>query len=157
MKITRFLAVAFFAVVLPQAAHAQTALQYFPLTPCRVVDTRSPDGVNGGPKLEAGISRVFAIRGYCGVPTTAKAVSVNVAIVGFGVPTGTPLPAKSWLTIWPSNQPQPGVSALNFDTNDWALANGGIYALGTAAQDLSVLNANIGNVHVIIDVSGYFQ
>jgi hypothetical protein len=45
---------------------------------------------------------------------------------------------------------------INFEATDPALANGVIVGLSTSAQDLSVYN-NFGAVHVIIDVTGYFQ
>ena len=126
-------------------AAAQT--QYFSLTPCRAVDTRNANSTNGGPALGT-TRRDFQIRGICGVPTTAKAVSMNVTVTGAS--------AFSWLTIWPSGQAQPVVSTINFDPNVTALANGAIIGLSTAAKDLSVQNAN-GTVQVIIDITGYFQ
>ena len=49
-----------------------TAVQFFPVTPCRVVDTRNADGPFGGPELTAGeTSRSFTIpAGPCaGIPT----------------------------------------------------------------------------------------
>lgn len=130
------------------AAEAQTALSYFPLTPCRAVDTRRATGVNGGPALGSGGQRNFSIRGTCGVPTTAKAVSLNLTV--------TQASTSSWLAIWPSGQTRPNVSTINFDSGDPALANGAIVGLSTAAQDLSVYNVS-GTVHVLIDVTGYFQ
>lgn len=147
----RFLQLAVIAVALtlPQIASAQSGpFQYYPLTPCRTVDTRGAVATNGGPFLGAGTTRNFSIRGFCGVPTTAKAVTMNVTVTGAS--------ASSWLTIWPSGTSMPVVSTINFDGGDWALANGAIVGLSTATQDLSVSNAN-GNVHVIIDVTGYFQ
>lgn len=130
------------------SAMAQTALQFYAVTPCRVVDTRNPVSTNGGPIMGPGTQRDFAIRGNCGVPTTAKAVSLNVTITG--------ATTSSFLTIWPSGGARPVVSTINFTQNDIALANGAIVGLSTNSADLSVYNA-AGNVHVILDVSGYFQ
>lgn len=129
-------------------AEAQTALSYYPLTPCRAVDTRGANAVNGGPKFGQGTQRNFTIRGRCGVPSTAKAVSLNVTV--------TEATTSSWLAIWPSGQARPNVSTINFDQTDPALANGAIVGLSTATQDLSVFNVS-GAVHVLIDVTGYFQ
>ena len=36
-------------------AYSQTALQFVAITPCRVVDTRNPDGQFGGPPIQGGI------------------------------------------------------------------------------------------------------
>ena len=93
-------------------------------------------------------TRDFAIRGNCDVPTTAKAVSLNVTIA-------SPSQA-SFLVLWPSGTTQPSVSSINFAPTDGSLANGVIVGLSTATQDLSV-NNNYGTVHVILDVNGYFQ
>lgn len=142
--------VAFSLLATARDAHAQASgpYSYYALTPCRVVDTRNANGVNGGPSLGPSTRRDFQIRGFCGVPTTAKAVTMNVTV--------TNMTASSWLTIWPSGQPTPTVSTINFDPTMPAIANGAIVGLSTNTQDLSVLNAN-GNVNVIIDVTGYFQ
>jgi hypothetical protein len=121
--------------------------QYIPLTPCRVVDTRNPVGTNGGPALTTA-ARDFAIRGNCGVPVGAKAVAVNITV--------TSASTSSWLTIWPSGQSKPFVSTINFDSTTTALANGAVIGVSANTQDLSVANA-AGTVHMIIDVSGYYQ
>lgn len=122
--------------------------QYYPLSPCRTVDTRGPVSTNGGPALDANTTRSFQIRGRCGVPTSAKAVSLNLTVTQ---PT-----QASFLTLWPSDLSRPVVSMLNFDGTDSALANGVIVGLSTNTQDLSVYN-NFGSVHVLVDVTGYFQ
>ena len=130
------------------SAFADGPFQFFPITPCRLADTRNANGVNGGPVLQAGTPRDFQVRGRCGVPTTAKAAALNVTITN---PSG-----GSWLTIWPSGTPLPGISTINFGAGDPPTANGAITPLSTNTLDLTVLNAN-GTVHVILDVTGYFQ
>lgn len=129
------------------SAHAQYS--YYALNPCRVVDTRNANSVNGGPSLGGGAQRNFAIRGSCGVPTTAKAVSLNLAVTG--------MTAGGFVTLWPSGQSRPTVSSINFTGSETALANGAIVGLSTDAQDLSVYNGSNSSLHVIIDVTGYFQ
>ena len=136
-------------VVFASTALAQSGpFQYYPLTPCRVVDTRGANSTNGGPVFGSNSTRNFQIRGFCGVPTSAKAVSLNVTI--------TQATQPSYLTVWPSGLTQPVVSMINFEASDPALANGIIVGLSTNTQDLSVYNSS-GNVHVIVDVTGYFQ
>jgi serine protease len=136
------------ALSLIHAPRAHAQYSYFPLNPCRVVDTRNAPSINGGPILSAGTRRDFSIKGICGVPSTAKAVSINLTITN---PT-----ASSWVTIWPAGQSQPFVSTINYTTSDSFLANGAIVGLAPVAQDLSVATAN-GQVHIVIDVTGYFQ
>ena len=131
------------------SASAQSGpYQFFAVAPCRIVDTRYPNSTNGGPIFDTNTQRNFAVRGNCGVPNSAKAVSLNVTIVAATQP--------SFLTLWPSGGARPVVSTINFTQNDPALANGAIVGLSTASSDLSVYN-NFGFVHVILDVTGYFQ
>jgi hypothetical protein len=133
------IAISFFATAL----HAQTGpYSFFAITPCRAVDTR------GTSPLGQGQQRNFAIRGVCGVPTTAAAVSINVSVTG--------ATTASFLTVWPTGGARPNVSTINFTAADQSLGNGAIVGLGTTPTDLAVFNAS-GNVHVIIDVTGYFQ
>jgi hypothetical protein len=148
IPVLRSIAMLFFVVTtLAFAADAAAQYSYYPLTPCRVVDTRNATGTNGGPALGSGVTRNFAIKGSCGIPSTAKAVSMNVAV--------TQASAGGFLSIWPSGSSRPLVASINFVAGD-TLANGAIVGLSSAAQDLSVYNVS-GTVHVIIDVSGYFQ
>ena len=118
------------------------------LPPCRIVDTRGPAGLVGGPALTAGQTRTFPVTGFCGVPSTAKAAAVNVTVV-------TPASGGN-LRIWPADDPGTGVSALNFTAGS-IRANHLILPLGTAG-DLDVLCAiPSGSAHLAIDVMGYFE
>ena len=123
----------------------QGALAFSALTPCRVVDTRNPDGPFGGPKLEAQSVRSFAIpAGGCNVPSTAAAYSVNVTVVPDG-----PL---SYLTAWPTGSQQPFVSTLNsFDGS--VVANAAIVPAGNNGA-ISIFVTD--RTHVILDINGYF-
>ena len=139
------------AVVLFGAAtaSAQTGpFSFFAVTPCRVVDTRNPVSTNGGPILGPGVQRNFAIRNNCGVPAGAAAVSLNITVAN--------ATTASFLTIWPAGITRPVVSTINFTQNDPSLANGAIVGLGSGSPDLSVFNSD-GSVHVIIDITGFFQ
>jgi hypothetical protein len=144
-----FLAGIFSLVLTAVAPRASAQYSYYALNPCRVVDTRNANGVDGGPILGSGAQRSFTVRGVCGVPTTAKAVSLNLAITGMN--------AGGYITLWPSGQTQPVVSSINFAGTEPALANGAIVGLSTNAQDLSVFDGSNSAVHIIIDVTGYFQ
>jgi hypothetical protein len=143
------LAASLMLVALPAPlATAAGPFQYHSLTPCRAVDTRSGQG----PAMNDAQTRTFSIQGVCGVPSGAKAVSLNVTAVG---PTGL-----GFLTLFPAGTTQPVVSNLNYSAGEPALGNGAIVPLGAAAPDLSVfarVNAVGGTVNVVIDVTGYFQ
>jgi len=139
------------ALVLPSAAEAQ--LQYFAVTPCRVADTRNPNGLNGGPVIDASTpDRDFQIQGRCNVPVGAKAVSLNATITSSGVSF-----YGGWFAFWPSGGTRPLVSTINFSDLDTALANGAIVPLSTNSSDLSSHFGGSGLVHLIIDVTGYYQ
>ena len=76
------------------------------LTPCRVVDTRNPNGPLGGPALVASTLRNFAIVGTCGVPAGAAGVALNITVVNA---TGTGL-----LNIYPAGLSTPVASTISF-------------------------------------------
>jgi hypothetical protein len=126
------------------------ALNFYPLPPCRVADTRAMGGSGltgdfGPPQLTAGSTRSFPIpTSPCDVPATAQAYSLNITVV----PPG-PL---DYLTTWPTGNPIPGVSTLN-DISGSVLANAAIVPAGSnGAIDLFVSDAT----DVIIDINGYF-
>jgi hypothetical protein len=123
---------------------------FFTVTPCRVVDTRNPDGPLGGPAIPTSGSRTFTITGgTCGVPSTAKAVSVNVTVTGTA--------GSGFLTLYPSNQSMPATSTINFQAGQ-TRGNNAVLQLATdASGGLSVANGSGGAVHVLIDVNGYFE
>src|SRR5271165_1123194 len=121
-----------------------SGLQFIPVTPCRVADTRNANGPFGGPEMGAGTSRTFNIpQSACSIPSTAVAYSLNVTVV----PSG----ALNYLTMWPSGQAQPNVSTLNSDGR--VKANAAITPAGTNGG-VSVFVSDA--THVILDIDGYF-
>ncbi|MEO8054197.1 MAG: hypothetical protein ABI768_03530 [Acidobacteriota bacterium] len=130
------------------SAEAQVGLQFYAVTPCRVVDTRT--GFGG--IIPASTLRQFTIKGLCGVPGTAKAVSLNATIVA---PT-----VDGFFSLWPAGGVFPVVSTLNFLAGEPALANGAIVPLAATTPDLSVAYGTAlgaGQTHAVLDVTGYFQ
>jgi len=78
---------------------ASQDLGYYVVSPCRFFDTRDPS--LGGPiPLTGGSSKRVSFGSRCGVPQTAKAVSVNVTVTQPG--------AAGHLTIYPSDIARPG-------------------------------------------------
>jgi hypothetical protein len=122
-----------------------SALQFFPVTPCRIADTRNSAGPLGGPTLSGGTSRDFPIlSSRCIIPSTAQAYSLNITAVPHG-----PL---NYLAAWPSGQAKPWVSTLNASTGA-VTANAAIVPAGTGG-DISIFVYN--DADVILDVNGYF-
>lgn len=133
-------------------ALADGPFQFFAVTPCRVVDTRGANGVNGGPALPSYTARSFDVAGNCGVPASAKAVSLNVTVV-------SPQSA-GWLGIYPSATGFSGTSTINFNAGESAIANGAIVPVSAVTNDIAVLWGSYSGTapvtHVILDVTGYF-
>ncbi|HUA58738.1 MAG TPA: nidogen-like domain-containing protein [Verrucomicrobiae bacterium] len=121
------------------------ALYFYPVTPCRVADTRNANGTFGGPSLGANSTRNFPIpSSACGLPSTAQAYSFNMTVV--------PPAGLLYLSTWPAGQSQPVVSTLN-DTQGQVVANAAIVPAGSAGA-ISVFVSDATNL--IIDVNGYF-
>ena len=138
------------AVSLSAPSEAAGPFQYHSVTPCRIADTRNAEG----PILVDQSIRNFVVQNVCGVPVGATAVTVNVTAVG---PTGA-----GFLTLYPSGITKPVVSNLNFGAGEPALGNGAIVPLADQTlqpMDLAIFTrvAGGGTVHMVLDVTGYFQ
>ena len=125
-----------------------TGLDFHTLTPCRIVDSRQAAGPLGGPALPAGSTRDFPVGGICGVPGTAKAVTVNVTVAN---PTSV-----GYLTLYPAGSSLPGASTINFRSGA-IRANNAILLLGVSGQ-VSVSNGMAsGSTDFVLDVTGWFE
>ena len=127
--------------------YSLTTGQYLiPVTPCRLVDTRNPDGPFGGPAIQGMDSRSFPIpqNTNCNIPASAAAYSLNVTVVPHG-----PL---NYLTIWPTGQDQPLVSTMN-SYDGRTKANAAIVPAGGGGL-VSVFVTDTSDV--ILDIDGYF-
>jgi YVTN family beta-propeller protein len=122
------------------------ALQFVAVTPCRVVDTRNPNGQFGGPPIAGGRARSFPIpQGSCNIPATAAAYSLNV--------TAIPASSLGYLSIWPTGEPLPLVSTLN--SPDGRIKANAAIVPGGYQDAVSVYVTNTSQV--IIDIDGYFE
>ncbi len=125
-----------------------STLAFYPLTPCRIADTRKtnfPQGL-GAPFLPGHQERDFPILNAttCNIPSSAAAYSLNFSVVPHG--------GLGYMTVWPTGQPRPLVSTLN-DVPGTIIANAAIVPVGTSG-DISVYPSN--DTDVIIDINGYF-
>lgn len=126
-------------------ASGSANLAFYPVTPCRVADTRNPTGLFGGPVMTPSGVRTFPVpQGVCSIPASAQAYSLNFTTVPQG-PLG-------YLTTWPAGQAQPVVSTLNSPTGTIA-ANAAIVPAGTDGA-INVYTSSISDV--VIDINGYF-
>ncbi|KAA0252292.1 MAG: hypothetical protein EDX89_19085 [Acidobacteria bacterium] len=129
------------------AAPPPAATRFHTLAPCRLFDSRWPAGPLGAPAATGAAPRTVAHLGACGLPASARALSVNVTAVN---PT-----ADGFLTVHPADLPPPATSTVNFRTGK-VRANNAIVGLSPAGA--FVVRAGLsGSVDVIVDVNGWFE
>jgi DNA-binding beta-propeller fold protein YncE len=124
-----------------------STLQFYPLTPCRIVDTRNPPGDLGGPYLSAGVPRSFPLL----EATSCFPSGVNPSAYSLNF-TALPHGSLGYLTVWPTGENRPVVSTINAPTGT-NTANAAIVPAGTG-EAVSVFAS--GDTGLLIDVNGYF-
>ena len=129
------------------APAAQETLDFYPLTPCRVIDTRGSDGDLGGPYLSGGQQRNFPVTESSCIPQSANAQAYSFNVTA--VPHGGPM---SYLTVWPQGQTMPVVSTLNNYTAT-TVANAAIVPAG---QDGGISVYPSASTDLVVDINGYF-
>ncbi len=123
----------------------QTA--FYTVAPCRVFDTRLVGPQTSGAPLKCGTTYDFTmVGGTCGVPSGAKAVSLNVTVTAPSV--------QGNLKAFASGTPPQVASFLNYVANG-TRANNAIVSLDSAGK--MAVRCSSGTTHVIVDVNGYFQ
>ncbi|MFW5469224.1 hypothetical protein ACOCJ4_04175 [Knoellia sp. CPCC 206435] len=115
---------------------------YTPVTPTRVLDTRSALGTTSTSKVGPGGTVVLDVPG---LPVGAKAVTLNV--------TATQPTAGSYVTVWPTGSARPNASSLNF-TAGKTVPNLVTVAVNNDGK-VSLYNAG-GSVHLFADLAGWF-
>src|SRR5579864_2145800 len=136
-----------------------TSSQFFPVLPCRIVDTRCSSGVSGctglangvygSPALTSAVQRSFVVAGQCGIPAGAKAVSANLTVTGGS--------GSGFVSAGPGCVTQ--VSNVNWDAANETRANNAVLSLdvgGTVTVKSQVAPGN-GTVQFVLDINGYFQ
>jgi hypothetical protein len=128
-----------------------TAFTLRTLTPCRIIDTRNATGPDSGaPVLAPGEARIIAINGRCGLPSTARALSVNVLAIA---PS-----AGGSVVVYPADlvQAVPVGASVYFRTGQ-TRANNGLLLLAGDGTGFKVHNVSTGTTHVLVDVNGWFE
>jgi PQQ-like domain len=126
-------------------------VNFFTVAPCRLVDTRGPDGTFGGPVLQGSAARrLFPVAGSrCGVPSTAVAVALNVTVVS---PSG-----PGHLRLGPASFAA-STSTINFVAGQTRANNAVVgltgYPLGSLWVETHIFP---GTTHLVLDVTGYFE
>jgi hypothetical protein len=116
--------------------------RFHTVAPCRLVDTRIT-----GPALQARSDRTFALVGKCLIPETARALSLNVTV--------TEPSAPGDLRIAPPPGP-PASSVINYGAGQTRAAQA-VVALDDTGFVVVRSGQSTGSVHLILDVTGYFE
>lgn len=125
--------------------YAFLGLDFHTLQPCRIVDTRS------GTPLTSGVERSFEINGACAIPPTARALALNV--------TAASATSFGNISLFPGDAAPPVSTSINF-LADSTRANNAILPLarnGVGTFRARPFVAGGGQVHLILDVNGYFE
>jgi hypothetical protein len=133
------------------------ALQFVPLAPCRLVDTRQDDSFSG-PTLQSNSTRSWDLQTSPFLATCGDTIPSNVAAYSLNI-TAVPHVPLNFLTAWPTGLTQPQISTLNsYDAR--VKANAAILPAGSntycngCGQAVSVYVTNTSDV--ILDIDGYF-
>ncbi len=127
-----------------------TGAKFYPVTPCRVVDTRTsvdPAVVKRGDFLDDEV-RAYTLSQSTdcpGLPTDATAWSLNVQL--------RPISQAAYLIAFPDGVAQPAVSTLVAFPDRWRVNNAIVPAGAGATFDVYCQYAS----RVVIDVNGYFK
>lgn len=124
-------------------------MDLYTLAPCRLIDTRQPDGDHGSPALQPGVARSFLLTGRCGIPETAHALALNITVIQPA--------AGGYLQAFPGDLAEAETSVLNFQAGDVRAGNA-IVSLARDGAGTLKLRAGAGSqVEVVVDVMGYFS
>jgi hypothetical protein len=117
------------------------------VSPCRVFDSR--DAALGGPSAVPGNAPYEAeVGGRCGVPTTARSVALNLTVTG--------ATDAGHVTLFPAGRVPPPTSTINHPVGI-TRATQAVVGLGDGGRIAVRAIQGSGSVHVILDVSGYFE
>jgi hypothetical protein len=129
----------------PAAAYWRRLNTMIPITPVRVVDTRS--GLGGVSGIQpAGSTQTWTIAGSNGVPANAVGLVGNLTAAAYS--------ASGYLAIFPGGTTWPGNSTVNFSPASSAWANFFVVLFGSGGNVSVYMGATS---HVILDVVGYIQ
>ncbi len=118
---------------------------FFPLTPSRILDTRTGNGAPLAP-VGGGSTLALTVRGRGGVPATGvSAVVMNVTVTN---PT-----AASHVIVWPNLEKRPTASNLNFVPGE-TVPN--LVTIGVGSNGKVSLYLNAGSADLVADVVGYY-
>ena len=127
------------------------AAKFYPIPPCRLFDTRNTIGPDAAsPALTAGEIRPFDITGRCSLPEGVQALAMNLTVTGPSM--------GGQITLYRADLPSPPVTINIALRPGVTRANNGILDLALdSSGTFKAFNDSTGEVHLILDVSGWFE
>jgi len=113
--------------------------RFTPVTPTRLLDTRTAMPVGAGTSVDVRVAGIEA------VPAAASAVVLNV--------TATNAQAPGFVTVWPAGGARPTVSNLNIGARGQTIPNLVIVPVGT---DGNVSLFSQSGTDLVVDITGWF-
>jgi hypothetical protein len=141
------MAVSFLVGLVPAQAATVPGATYVPLTPTRLLDTRTGLGALG-----PGASIDLTVVGVAAVPATGvNAVVLNVTATDVTA-------ADTFLTVYPAGTTRPVASNLNAKagTTSTNLVKVSVPTTGEKAGKVTIYN-NLGSTSVVADISGWYS
>jgi hypothetical protein len=154
----------FTSTAFAQIGSASTDLVFTPITPCRIVDTRTSQGGTG--PITTGTIKGFLVWGVnsyasqggsatnCGLLAPGANVAAVAVSMAVAFPAGT-----GWLTAFPGNiadAARPLAATLNFNAGEVVVSNAATLKVAqSGSPDLKVFASN--TTEVIIDVVGFYS
>lgn len=120
---------------------------FYTVPPCRLLDTRDPAGESGGPALGARTQRRFPAALRCGVPATARAISVNATVTG--------ATAGGYVVVFAGDR-APSTSTVNYAAGQTRATQAMVELTPTGTVSIGC-GQPTGSAHVVLDVNGYFE
>ena len=121
--------------------------EWYPISPTRLLDTRTANGLSG--MFVDQTVRSFQLTGRGSVPVDVLAVTANLTVTG-----GT---SGGYATAGPTVASKPSTSNINF-VKGQTLANGLTLRIGSTGTVSGVFDGASGaKIHQVLDVTGYFR
>lgn len=132
-------------------------LVFFPLTPCRIIDTRFGSfpfriGPNSGRQFQVNLANSSSqggFNGFCGVPTNVEPAAVAINAVS------TSQTGNGNITIINTGGGIPTSALLNY-TPGFNTANAAVVRSSTAVGNDIFIYSRFSATHVVVDIMGYF-
>ena len=122
--------------------------EWYPVTPVRLLDTRSANGLSGA--FRDATVRTFQLTGRGSVPVDAVAVTANLTVTG--------ATSAGYVSVGPTMDSAPTTSTLNV-LKGQTLANGLTLRIGAGGKVGAVFRgaSSTSGAHLILDVTGYYK